>query len=49
MLFVGDSDLDRRAAGEAEILFAAYKRGCRGDLQIGGYGELVRMLVGEKP
>ncbi|MEJ2698316.1 MAG: HAD family hydrolase [Desulfuromonadales bacterium] len=48
LLFVGDSDLDRIAAREAEILFAAYKGGCSGDLEIGEYGELVAMLVGSE-
>jgi phosphoglycolate phosphatase len=45
LLFVGDSELDRAAALEAGILFAAYGGGCRGDIEIREHGELVRMLV----
>jgi phosphoglycolate phosphatase len=47
LLFVGDSDLDRAAALEAGILFAAYGGGCQGDIEVWGHGELVGMLVGE--
>ncbi len=45
LLFVGDSELDRRAAGAAGIRFAAYKwPGGEEDLHIGGHADLVEFL-----
>lgn len=41
LLFVGDSDLDRRAAQGAGIRFAAYKWEGTGDLRVDGHRELV--------
>ncbi|PLX85132.1 MAG: HAD family hydrolase [Desulfuromonas sp.] len=46
LLFVGDSELDRDAAGEAGICFAAYQGGVDGDVRIDHHQDLVRMLEG---
>jgi phosphoglycolate phosphatase len=46
LLFVGDSELDRRAALAAGMPFAAY-RWNGGELRVDGYRELVGMLLAE--
>ncbi len=44
LLFVGDSELDRRAARAAGILFAAYGRGVRGEFAIYSHQELTEFF-----
>jgi phosphoglycolate phosphatase len=44
LLFVGDSELDRRAAAEAGIRFVAYKGWVSGDVRIDAHAELVDLL-----
>ncbi len=46
LLFVGDSELDRRAAQAARMPFAAYKWD-GGDVRIEGFRDLVRMVGAE--
>ncbi|NIQ95504.1 MAG: HAD family hydrolase [Desulfuromonadales bacterium] len=41
VLYIGDSDLDRQAAREAKILFAAYKTDVRGDLVLESFSGLL--------
>lgn len=44
VLYVGDSDLDRLAAAEADILFAAYKTEVDGDLSLESFAKLLEWV-----
>lgn len=46
LLFIGDSELDRKAARGAGIRFAAYGGQVEGDLVVGSHGEVVELFGG---
>lgn len=46
LLFVGDSELDRDAAREAGVRFAAYKGQVDSEFGVRGYDELVELICG---
>ncbi len=46
LLFVGDSPVDREAARQAGIPFAAYKDGVTGDVSVGSFSDLLTLLGG---
>lgn len=46
LLFVGDSELDREAAGSAGIRFAAYGERTTGEFRVSGHAELATLLMG---
>lgn len=46
LLFVGDSILDRRAAGEAGVLFVAYRNSLGGDFSIERHSQLLDIVEG---
>ena len=43
LLYIGDSELDRQAAGRAGILFVAYKGEVRGELSVEDHSEVVSL------
>jgi phosphoglycolate phosphatase-like HAD superfamily hydrolase len=45
LLYVGDSELDRQAADQAGILFAAYKGEVQGDLSIDDHSDIVSLFT----